>query len=157
MEALKVYVDRLKDGHHLKIKEILPPNFLDVQDEELLFQEPVHISGEIYLAEDHLVMHLTIGTSALLPCSICNGAVCSPIAIKDVYLTEPLEEIKNALFDVTERIRETILLQIPLFTECNQGKCPEREKIKPFLKSEETSLASKSIPKEVTYFPFADL
>jgi uncharacterized metal-binding protein YceD (DUF177 family) len=153
MHTLKIYTDRLKGGHLLKVEETLSPDFLDIQEKELLFQEPVRVTGDIYLAEDHLVMHLTMETSATLPCSICNTAVHTPIFIKNAYLTEPLDEIKHALFDVTERIRETILLQVPLFAECNCGQCPERKEIKKFLKSEEIPSASK----EIVHFPFADL
>lgn len=153
MENLKIYIDRLKGGHPLKIEETLSPEFLDVHEEELAFEEPVHVKGEAYLAEDHLVMHLAIKTSAILPCAICNDAVVSPIGVKDVYLTEPLSEIKTAIFDLTDLVRETILLQIPLFVECKGGKCPERDNIKRFLKPEEKSSASE----EINHFPFADL
>ncbi len=153
MENLKIYIDRLKGGNALKIEETLPPDFLDVDDEELVFEETVRIQGEAYLADEHLVIHLNIETSAFLPCSICNDAVSTPISLKNIYLTEPLSEIKGAIFDLGQQVRETILLQTPLFIECNGGKCPEREHIKKFLKPEEKP----SDPGEITHFPFADL
>jgi uncharacterized metal-binding protein YceD (DUF177 family) len=153
MEKLKIYIDRLKDGQTLKIEETLPPDFLEIQEEELAFEDPIHIRGEAYLADEHLIIHLDIETSAHLPCSICNDAVSIPIAIKNIYLTEPLSEIKNSIFDLAEQVRETILLHTPLFAECNEGKCPERENIKKFLKTNSTS----SSPTEITHFPFADL
>ncbi|MBS0605236.1 MAG: hypothetical protein JSS60_09420 [Verrucomicrobia bacterium] len=153
MENLKIYIDRLKGGHTHKIEETLPPEFMDLDDDELLFEEPIHVSGDAYLADDHLIIHLNITTSALLPCSICNDAVETPIAIKNIYLTEPLAEIKGAIYDCAEQVRETILLQTPLFTECNNGKCPERESIKKFLKPEEKP----SAPGDIVHFPFADL
>jgi uncharacterized metal-binding protein YceD (DUF177 family) len=153
MEKLKIYIDRLKDGQTLKIEETLPPDFLEIQEEELVFEDPVHIRGEAYLADEHLVIHLDIETSAYLPCSICNDAVSTSIAIKNIYLTELLSEIKNSIFDLAEQARETVLLHTPLFTECNEGKCSERENIKKFLKTNEKS----SSPKEITHFPFADL
>lgn len=153
MEQLKIYIDRLKGGHPLKIEECLSPDFLDIHEEELHFKEPVHIQGEAYLADDHLVMHLSIETEALLPCSICNDAVRTPIVAKNIYLTEPLSDIKTAIFDLTDHVRESILIQVPLFAECNGGKCPDRDNIKKFLKPEEKSSKSG----EVSYFPFADL
>ena len=75
MENLKVYVDRLKGGVSHKVDETLPPDFLEVDDEELLFDDPVKIQCEVYLAEEHLVVHLNIDTSVHLPCSICNDAI----------------------------------------------------------------------------------
>lgn len=82
MENLKIYVDRLKGGVSHKVAEALTPDFLDVDDEELLFDDPVNVQGEVYLAEEHLVIHLNIDTSVYLPCSICNDAVSYPLRLK---------------------------------------------------------------------------
>jgi uncharacterized metal-binding protein YceD (DUF177 family) len=153
MENLKIYIDRLKDGQAQKIEETLAPDFLDVKEEELFFETPVQVRGEVYLADDHLVIHLDMETSATMPCSICNSAISIPIVVKNSYHTEPLKEIKSATYDVAERVRETILLQTPLFTECNGGKCPEREHLKKFLKPDEKP----SDPGDIVHFPFADL
>lgn len=153
MESLKIYIDRLKDGQKQKIEETLPPDFLDVTEEELVFEDPVHVQAEAYLAEDHLVIHLNIETAACLPCCICNDTVRIPVIIKNIYLTEPLEEIKGAIYDCTNATRESILLQTPRFAECNSGKCPEREHVKKFINNNENS----SSEKEITHFPFADL
>jgi uncharacterized metal-binding protein YceD (DUF177 family) len=135
------------------MEEVLPPDFLDIHDEELAFNEPVHVGGEAYLADDHLVIHLSIKTTAQMPCAICNNTVLLPIAIKDLYLTHPLDEIKNPIYDLSEEVRENILLQAPLFAECNLGKCPERENVKKFMKSGDPSKKSE----EMSQFPFADL
>lgn len=153
MENLKIYIDRLSGGQTQKIEESLSPDFLDLDEEDLVFDDPVALKGEVYIANDHLIIHLNIQTSAYLPCSICNDAVHAPISIKNLYLTRPLSEIHGAIFDLTDEVRESILLQTPLFVECNNGKCPERENIKKFLKSDQ------NIPEvgENSHFPFADL
>lgn len=153
MDNLKVYIDRLKGGAMQKIAETLPPDFLDIKEEELVFKGPVRIRGEVYLADDYLVIQLNMETTAQLPCSICNEIISFPVVIKNAYITQPLSEIKGAVIDLTEKIRETILLQTPLFTECNNGKCPERENIKKFLKVEDKP----SDPEDVTHFPFSNL
>ena len=153
MENLKIYIDRLRGDQTVKIKETLPPEFMDITDDELAFTDPIQVQGEAYLAEDHLVIHLNMETTARLPCSICNDTVVTPIQIKNIYLTEPLSDIKSSVYDIAEQVRETILLQTPLFTECSEGKCPERENIKKFLKPEEKP----TDPAEIIHFPFADL
>jgi uncharacterized metal-binding protein YceD (DUF177 family) len=151
MKNLKIYIDRLKGGQTLKLEESLPPDFLDVHEEDLLFAEPVRLKGEAYLANEHLIIHLNIETTACLPCSICNDPVHLPISIKNIYLTEPLDEIKGAIFDITGEVRESILLQTPLFTECHGGKCPERDALQQFLKLPQNST------EDIANFPFADL
>jgi uncharacterized metal-binding protein YceD (DUF177 family) len=152
MNDLKIYVDRLKHGQSEKIDITVPSDFLEIKEEELSFREPVHIRIEAYLANEHLITHLDIETAAFLPCSICNTQVRIPLASKGLYLSTPLSEIKNAVFDTTDEIRESVLLQAPLFAECNGGNCPERKNIKQFL--EKTIQEKKSI--EEKYFPFAD-
>ena len=150
MDQLKIYIDRLNNGQTLKIEEKLSPNFLEIDEDDLSFEDPVHLNGEAYLSNEHLVIHLNLSTAAYLPCSICNVPVQIPIALKNIYLTQPLDEIKGAIYDMTNEIRESILLQAPPFTECNNGKCPERENVKKFLKSQQGNNTT-------AHFPFSDL
>jgi uncharacterized metal-binding protein YceD (DUF177 family) len=153
MDNLKIYIDRLNGGQTQKIEETLAPDFLELDEEDLVFDDPVTLQGEVYIANEHLVIHLNIATFAYLPCSICNDAVHSPIVIKSLYLTRALSEIHGAIFDLADEIRESVLLQTPLFVECDKGKCPERDNLKKFLKP------NQNIPEvgEDTHFPFADL
>lgn len=132
---LKVYVDRLKNGHQEKISEELSSDFLDIQERELSFPHPVKLSGETYLSGDHLIIRLKIEAEAMVPCAICNELSPFPIVLNDFYLTEPVEKIKSHIFDYTQEIREAILLQVPPFAECHAGQCPEREVIKKYLKT----------------------
>ncbi|MGC1878166.1 MAG: hypothetical protein WA347_02500 [Rhabdochlamydiaceae bacterium] len=151
MENLKIYIDRLKGTQTLKIEETLSPDFLEVDEEDLLFDEAILIKGEAYVADEHLVIHLNIETTACLPCSICNHPIQVPVALKNIYLTKTLTEIAGAIYDITDEVRESILIQTPLFAECNGGKCPEREHLKQFLKPEQTT------GDDIVHFPFADL
>jgi uncharacterized metal-binding protein YceD (DUF177 family) len=151
MENLKIYIDRLRENQAEKLEEILPPDFLKVDEKDLFFKDSVQLKGEVYLANDHLITHLNIETTAYLPCSICNDSVQSPVIIKNITLSIPLAEIKGAIFDITEEVRECILLQVPPFIECNSGKCPERENIKKFLKSKG------EISDPIVHFPFENI
>lgn len=132
---LKIYVDRLKDGHTQKIEEELFSDFLEIAEEELSFPLPVTVKGDAYLAEDHLVLHLKAKTEAKLPCSICNEQFLFPIDI-DFYHTVALDELKNPIFDYSLTLRESILLQVPPFAECNAGQCPERPTVNKYLKTD---------------------
>ena len=153
MEILKIYIDRLKEGDTEKLDATLPPSILDIQEEELSFPEEVRVSGEVYLADEHLVAHLQAQTTALIPCSICNEPVKLAILVKDHYATEPLSEIRSAIFDLTPEVREALLLQVPQFIECNAGNCPTRDTLKKYLHSS----TEKQAANEQVYFPFSDL
>jgi len=153
--ALKIYVDRLKEGHKEKIDLILPPDLMEVNEQELAFLNPITLKGETYLAEDHLVLHLQLETKATLPCIVCNQAVKIPLVIQDFYHAEPIAEIKGAIFDYTEKVREALLLQTPIYIECSNGKCPERKTLNKYLKT--TSPSEKGSSEEHPHFPFANL
>lgn len=145
-----IYIDRLKDGHALKIKEKITALDLALEEEtDLHFSKEIVVNLEAYLAEGHLILHYALQAEAFIPCTICNQNVSIPIQIESEYHTEPLENIKSHIFDATAVLRESILLQVPLFAECGNGACPEREAIAPFL--------AKGKPAKETYQPFADL
>ena len=150
MDNLKIYIDRLKEGQVVRIDESLPPDFLEIDEEDLIFEDPIQVKGQAYLADDHLITCLDMETVAYLPCNICNDDVKIPIAVKNATLTQPLSEIDGAIYDLADEVRESLLLQTPLFAECSEGNCPERESLKKFL--------GESEPKtDVIHFPFADL
>jgi uncharacterized metal-binding protein YceD (DUF177 family) len=155
-EQFKIFVDRLKEGHVEKIREVAPPDFLDVHEQELSFPESVSVVGDAYLVDDHVVLHLEIKTVVSLPCSVCNRATLVPIHLKNSYETQPLDEIPTSIFHYTEKLRTALLLQIPAYAECNEGKCPERVSISKYLKSTEQTPSTKA-SSDPTYFPFAHL
>jgi uncharacterized metal-binding protein YceD (DUF177 family) len=125
-DTFKIFVRRLKDGHQEKIDEHLSPDFLDVNEAELAFKTPVKLDGSAAAVDEMLVLRLSIHTEATMPCSICNKETQVKIFIPSFYYTKPLSEIKGSVFDYREAIREEILLELPLSTECNGGDCPER-------------------------------
>lgn len=152
-KQFNIYFDRLKGGQTEQIQVETTPEFLDINEEGLSFHKPVSIQGETYLAEDHLVLHLKIQTEATVACSVCNGPVCIPIDISDFYHTVEHEEIRSRIFDYTEELREAIVLQVPPFAECNEGKCPDRAILNQYLKKTETPKTEEG----ETYFPFSGL
>ncbi|MBM3207620.1 MAG: DUF177 domain-containing protein [Chlamydiae bacterium] len=151
---LKIFIDRLKEGSIEKFSHEISPAVLSIEEENLSFPTPIKLQGEAYLAADHLIIKIQIHAKAKIPCSICNEPTEVDINIPNFYHTEPVEDISGSIFDYTEIVREDILLEIPQFCECN-GKCPERETVKKYLKnSEKKEKASVSTP---MHFPFAEL
>lgn len=150
-DSLKIYIDRLKEDEEERIEEVVSPEFMDVAEKELLFQNPVSIKGKAYLTKEHLVIHASIETEALMPCSICNEMNPCKIAVLKEYFTIPLAEIKGLVFDYGNKVREALLLEIPHFFECREGKCPQREGLKNFLKEE------KDEGEDLKHYPFSQL
>ena len=154
-DEFKIYVDQLRNGHETIIDEQLEPDFLDIQDQDLMFNKPVKLKGKAYVAEKELILHWDVKTEALVPCKICNDLVSIDIQIEDLYFTKPLSEIKTGIFNFKDLLRETILLEVPAFTECNGGNCLHRKEMKKYLKEKPTSSSKED--KSEYYQPFADL
>lgn len=147
MSVFKILIDRLKGGQTQKIDLQEDPAFLGSNEPELKFSSKVVASGDAYLTDEHLIIHLKASTSALMPCAICNEMTPISLKVENFYHTEPIEEIKGAIFDFSEALREALLIELPRTVECNGGKCSGRALMDPYLKNE----------KEKTHFPFADM
>ena len=152
-DVFKIYVEQLRDGHEEKIHEKLDPSFLEIQEPDLAFDKPVQLDGVAYLAEHELVLHWDVKTEALVPCLICNEPVRIPIHIQNFYCSEPIVEIKTGIFNFKDLLRETILVEVPLFAECSEGNCPKRQEYNKYLKES----SNHSSDDEEGYQPFADL
>lgn len=131
---LKIYIERLRNDHIEKIDETLEPSFLEIQEKDLQFNQPIYLKGSAYLASDHLILELNVRTVAQLPCNICNDPVEIPLNIDHLRYTIPTDTIKSGVFDYSEEVRDAILLKVPAFIECSGGNCPDRQIIKKYLK-----------------------
>lgn len=152
MKELYIYIDRLKTGQTEKISESISSDFLEIDEQDLVFDKIFKIEAEAYLANDHLIIRFTLNISAFIPCSICNKMTENVLKIDNTYFSIALSEIKAAVFDFTDEIRSTILNLVPSFSECNQGSCPDRLTLKKYLNS---SVKDKSSKIKDVYFPFA--
>lgn len=153
-QALQIFVDRLKDGRQEKIRATLSPEVINVHETELDFKKDVEVDGEAYLAQNELVIRFQVKTVCEKPCNICNEMVVVPLHVQNAYHAVPLEEIKGAVFDLSDQLRETILLEIPAFAECCDGKCPHRAQMGPFLKNKSAKTDQTA---DEGYNPFARL
>ena len=149
-EPFKIYIDRLRGGNTETIDTVLEPSFLDVQETDLSFSRPVELKADVYLTDEHLIIHLKASTKAIRPCAICNQPTVTDLVVKDFYHTELVQDIPSAIFDFREVLREALLIELPLVVECNGGKCPERQSLGPFMSSKERK-------ENPTYFPFTDI
>jgi hypothetical protein len=149
IDEFKIYVDRLKDGDPQKIEGVFEPRILEIDEQDLQFHKPIHIASEAYTTDEDLIIRVTAWTHATMPCAICNEPTETRLSCADFYVIEPLSEIKGAVYDFTDALREGLLTEIPPKIECNQGSCPSRPVLEKYLrKDEETSSPFKDIDLE---------
>ena len=146
---LKIFTEQLRTGKRQEIEHVLPSDFLDIHESDLIFQTSIAVKGEAYTADEDLILQLSAHTEVKLPCSICNEMTFVTLKTEEIYHTLPLRALKSTIFDFTDLLREEIVLLIPHFVECHQGKCPERPHVAKFIRSKTVSPQN--------HFPFADL
>jgi uncharacterized metal-binding protein YceD (DUF177 family) len=150
-----IYINPLKKGKVETLDQKFSPDFLDVREKNLEFNFDVYIKGEVYVADQDLILHLDIKTKGTIPCSICNDPVNVDVELRGFYYVEPLANIKSGVFDMRESIRQAILLETPSFVECHQGICPQRKNIEKYLSH---SREARESGEEISdYHPFKDL
>ncbi len=132
-DIFKIYIDRLQLSSNEEIQGSMNPSFLEVADGRLFFREPIELSGSAYLADDHLILHLNVKTSYVSFCKICNEEISTPFLLEGLYITEELENVSGQVYDFSHPLRDAILLEIPLYTECN-GNCPSRASLNEYFK-----------------------
>jgi uncharacterized metal-binding protein YceD (DUF177 family) len=132
---LRIYTDRLKGGDSEEISETLDPAFLEIpENDEIVFKDPVVIQGSAYIVDEFLVLSLHIQTKVELPCALCNTPFSLPIHITNFLHEEPVEAIKQGVFDYAETLREAILLEVPFYPQCGGSSCLNRKQVEKFLK-----------------------
>ena len=135
-------IHSLSENDPIQIDDKFDPSFLDLDEKEIKFKDPVEIKGKIYLASDDLIIDVSIKTYVTMPCSICNEQIKYLLVNKNYIHTQQLKTIKDAVYDYTEIIRQAVILELPTKVECNNN-CPERENIAPYLKKKNNTIFSK--------------
>lgn len=131
-EGFKIHVEQLRHGNTEKIHEEFTPEFIDVHEEGLDFQEPVNVEGEAYIADHELILCLKVSTHALIPCTGCNELVRVLIEIPKLYAAEPLENVKSGIFSMESLLREAIILEAPKFVKCGQTICLKQNELEKY-------------------------
>ncbi len=153
-ERFKIYVEQLRSQDLEQLEEVFPPDFINVNEKDLSFSDPIKLTGQAYLADGDLVLRLDANTTCRIPCCICNEWVRVDLAITGFYHAVPLAEIKTGVYNYQEILRETLILEVPHLAECRGGKCPKREALGRYLKKETTTKTKEA---EEGYQPFLDL
>jgi hypothetical protein len=136
LEIFKIYTDRLKDGESEALCEEISSDFLEIQENDLIFEKSIEFKGKAYVVDNNLVIQLCLKAKASIPCKVCNRMLMTDIIVDNLYHLEPIKRIKSGVFDFSNVVRESLLLETPSFNEC-QPSCRDKEGITKYLKKEE--------------------
>lgn len=143
---MKPYICVHSSFINLGVDEQYSPDFLDLkEDDALLATSDVTLVGNVLCADGHMVFQGDIGVTFSLVCALCNERFCYTISCPDWMHTDPISVVREGKWDLSEPIREELLLQVPFYPRCGGDECLRRKEIdvymhsgaKPFARVEE--------------------
>lgn len=114
----------------------LTPDELDITDTDLRVTAPIQVEGVVENAGDVILLKADVKTEIERTCGRCLKVFTEPLAAQVVEKFYPAgaENIENDAFiyesdllDITEPVRESLLLAVPLQSLCREdcrGLCP---------------------------------
>ncbi|MCH9611929.1 MAG: hypothetical protein S4CHLAM102_04060 [Chlamydiia bacterium] len=134
-QNLKIILSNLAGDKQELFDEVVTADELRLDGPELGFEDPaVRVKGQAYITSDMLIIQYTLSIWPLFVCKICNERFPSPMEIDKTTHAEELSNIRDGIFDLSEPVREHILLELPRFSECNDGNCPDRVEVNKYIK-----------------------
>lgn len=149
-EIFHISMRTLTSGKTIKFDGKIDPKFIEIMESELKFIDPIQIQGKAYIVDDFLIIHLNAMTFATMPCASCNEMKKTKISLENFRINEPLESIPE-VYDFRAALKEALLLELPKFLDCEEGNCPKKTDLKPFLKK------TKGKKKDSVHYPFSQL
>jgi uncharacterized protein len=113
---MKIHVDQIPESG-LELKESCDPLRLDLNRPDIKFVEPITVSARVTRGINNVSVELNIGAVMHLTCSRCLQEFTANLS-KDVDLNIPVEQTE--VIDLTDNLREEILLSYPLKALCRQ-------------------------------------
>lgn len=138
---MKLRLKGLSEGMHRQFCE-QPAKDLGFEDEAVRFASPIRADFILEKISDQIVCRIQVNTSLELECSRCTEPVkadiCEEMTLLLTFSAATATEATGGEFkvvpmgadevDVTEEVRQTILLAIPIKPLCNvdcRGLCPQ--------------------------------
>ncbi len=124
---MKIEVDKIP-ASGLVIEAEESPSSIDMSKERILFNEPINIKLKLNLVNNMLIVRGSVETKAVLECSRCLKQYTYPIKNDDYHFECEVKPAQKEIIDLTEGIREDIILRLPLKSLCSEqckGICPK--------------------------------
>jgi len=112
------------------------PSFLELaDDDELLPISDVEVVGKAYCVEKSIIFTGNVRACFSLPCAVCNQRFDLNVSLTEWTHEEGWQKVQGREWDLSEPIREALLLQVPFYPRCGGEECCCREEIDKYLYS----------------------
>jgi len=144
--SIKIFIDRLKVEGDFNETGALDSSILELDPKDATSSD-IRYDLNAYLVDEQLIITFSASCTLMMPCKICNEFSNEKIFIEKSTQDIELSDIKKGVYDAAGLIRESILLQMPPFHECD-GNCKERSNLNKYFKKEDS---------KETHNPFSSL
>jgi uncharacterized metal-binding protein YceD (DUF177 family) len=136
--GLRVRIDGSHSDCEVEFEERLPPKFLDLpHGDELSLVSDILVSGKAYRASEWIMIQANVTVSMHLPCSVCNEMCAFSVELMPWKRSVPASSVKDGMIDVSELLREDILLEVPFFVRCHGDTCRNADEFRKYYVSED--------------------
>ena len=139
IQGLSIRVDGSADGEGTLFDERLDPAFLDLPEgDELTSSSEVHVHGTAYQTGEWVVIEGSVETTMSLPCAMCNERTVFSVGPFVWKIDIPATDVKNGMVDLTEALREAVLIEVPYLVKCGGEVCRNDSAVRQYLASDKT-------------------
>jgi len=122
--ALILYLDHLQPDEEMAVSYTIDPAFLDFNPkDEVQPSRPVVVEGTCSLVDDFVILNLLVKAFFSVHCAHCNEQFEYEVCIDHFAHQELLENIEQKKWNLSEIVREAIVLELPFFPQCGGKKC----------------------------------
>jgi uncharacterized metal-binding protein YceD (DUF177 family) len=131
--SLIVSLDHLNTDEEMPISFVLEPSFLELSpQDEMKPSRPVVIEGTVSLVDDYVLLNMEIRAFFHVHCASCNDVFEYEVCLDQFSHQELLENIARRKWDVSEIVREAIVIELPLFPQCGGKECLHMDEIQKY-------------------------
>lgn len=115
---MKIYIERIpEEGLLLEAEE--SPQIIDIGDAQEKFKEKIQVRIRVYKISGNLIVVGTLATHVQLVCSLCLDHFS--YLIENKGFTYDCEILGRDIIDLTEPIRDDMIIGLPLRPLCREG------------------------------------
>ena len=138
IQGLCIRIDGSADGEPTLFEEQLDPAFLDLlKGDELVPSSEVQVRGTAYRTGEWVVVEGEVETTMSMPCAMCNEQTVFSVGPLSWKADSPVTDVKNGMLDLTETLREAVLLEVPYVVKCGGKVCRNEQTVRQYLVSDE--------------------
>ena len=150
--SLLLSLTHLKPDEEMPVSWTIPSAFLGFSaQDEVQPQGEITAQGTCSLVDDYAVVRLDIRASFSVPCALCNERFDHHVVITSWTHQERVDQLRQMKWDLSDVIREEIVISLPFFPLCGGKECLHVEEIRKYLHTPQ-----QKDEKDETTSPFQD-